>query len=84
MPHVDLRGQVIRLLTARERANVTDEEAALAELREAVGYTEKPGVLRCAWCKRILEPRYVQDPRGSDGICKTCLPAFLKQCGLAE
>ena len=37
MPHVDLRGQVIRLLTARDRANVTDFEKALAALRRDVG-----------------------------------------------
>ena len=37
MPHVDLRGQVIRLLTARDRSNAHDEEAALAALRRDVG-----------------------------------------------
>jgi hypothetical protein len=73
MAQTDLTPTVWRLLEARERANNHDFEKALAELRELTGYVEKPGVLRCAWCKRVLKPRHVADERGSDGICPDCL-----------
>jgi len=37
MPHIDLRPLVVKLLVARDRANVTDFEKALAALRRDVG-----------------------------------------------
>jgi hypothetical protein len=73
---------VLRLLEAVERCNTTDTERALAELRALTGYTERPGPLRCAWCKRVLEARHIEDPRGSDGICAECLPEFLRVAGV--
>ena len=82
MPHVDLTPTVWRLLEAIERCNAADTDKALAELRELTGYAEKPGRLRCAWCKRVLEARYIEDPRGSDGICAECLPEFRRVAGV--
>jgi hypothetical protein len=38
--------------------------------------------LRCAWCKRVLEARYIEDLRGSYGICPECAVELRRVAGV--